>query len=76
MPMIKMSDLGGQTVKPGDKVEFTVSNVNGDMVELSYDNSEVESEMSMDEMNDPMKVKEMDKMSSEQMRKRLPKRDM
>ena len=74
MPMIKLSDLNGQSVKPGDKIEFTVSSVDGENVNLSYDNAEVESEMSMDEMNDPMKVKEMDTMSSDEMKKRLPKK--
>jgi len=78
MPMISMSDLNGQDVKPGDSVTFTVNAINGDKVELSYENPKVEEskEMSMDEMNDPMKVKEMDSMSSDQMRKKLPKKEM
>lgn len=78
MPMINMSDLNGQNVKPGDSVTFTVNAINGDKVELSYENPQVEEskEMSMDDMNDPMKVKEMDSMSSDQMRKKLPKKEL
>lgn len=76
MPMISMSDLNGQDVKPGDSVTFTVNAINGDKVELSYDNPKVESEMSMEEMNDPQKVKEMDSMSSDEMKKVLPKKPL
>lgn len=76
MPKVNLSELGmsPNEVKPGDTLEMKVTSVNGDEVELSYDKSEVEKEMSMDEMNDPAKVKSMDSMSSDQMRKMLPKK--
>lgn len=78
MPMISKSDLNGKDVKPGDEITFKVDSINGDQVELSYNNPMVESEpkaeMSMEEMNDPTKVKSMDSMSSDEMKKVLPKK--
>lgn len=52
MPMISMKDLGGMEVKPGDKIEFSVKKIDGDMVELSYDNPEVESQEESEDMMD------------------------
>lgn len=80
MPMISLKELGmtPDMVKPGDTLEMKVTKVDGDMAELSYEMPEVEKpemEMSEDEMNDPMKVAEMDKMPPEEMKKRLPKAD-
>lgn len=78
MPTISLKELGldPMNVKAGDMLEMKVTNVDGDMAELSYDKPEVMKEMSMDEMNDPEKVKSMDSMPADKMRKMLPKKEM
>lgn len=77
MPRINLSELGmsPNEVKPGDTLEMKVTSINGDIAELSYDKPEMK-EMTMDEMNDPMKVSKMDSMSTDSMRKVLPKKDL